>query len=75
MTITNAYNTKTPVTAIFKKKFSNFKCMKCVITVRTFMLAIIRATATEKAPRCHAVTTTEVVVRRSRIISTIARDE
>jgi hypothetical protein len=70
--ITRAYNINTPMTISFKNKFSNFKCMKKVITVLTLILAIIRATATVRAPRCQPVTETEIVVSASRIINTTA---
>ena len=43
--------TNTAVTISFMNKLSNLMCMKYDITVLTLMLAIIRATATEKGPR------------------------
>ena len=39
------------------------------------MLAIISATATENGPKCHPVTSTEIVVNVSKTTSTIACDE
>ena len=73
--MTNAKRVKTPVIISFIKRFSNFICMKCVITVLTFILAIIRATNTENGPKCQPVTDTEIVVRIRSIINTIACDE
>ena len=43
--------TNTAVTISFINKLSNRMCIKYEITVLTFMLAIMRAAATEKAPR------------------------
>jgi hypothetical protein len=70
--ITSAKRAKTPVIINLIKRLSNFICMKWVITVLTFILAIRRATKTENGPKCHPVTATEIVVRIRRTIKTIA---
>jgi hypothetical protein len=75
MITTSAKRTNTPETISFIKRLSNFICMKKVITILTLILAMISATATENAPKCHPVTRTEVVVKTRRITKIIARDE
>jgi hypothetical protein len=49
--ITRAKRTNTPVIISFRKRLSNFICMKYVMTVVTFILAIKSATVTANAPR------------------------
>ena len=73
--MTSAKRAKTPVIINFIKRLSNFMCMKYVITVLTFILAIMRATNTENGPKCQPVTDTEIVVRIRRTINTLACEE
>jgi hypothetical protein len=72
--ITRANITKTPDIISFRNRLSNFMCMKKVITIATFIVAIIRAAVTEKAPRWILVTATEKKVSTSNAISTYARE-
>jgi hypothetical protein len=64
----------TPAIISLRKRFSNFICMKKVITRVTLMVAIISAAATEKAPRWIDVTETEIKVRISNPTRTEASD-
>lgn len=75
ITMTRAKITNTPEIISLRKRLSNFICMNCVITVATFILAMIRAMATAKAPRWYEVTATESVVRSNSITSTVASEE
>jgi hypothetical protein len=73
--MTRAYKTKTPVTISFMNRFSDLRCMKYVMTVLTFILAIRSAATTEKGPKCQPVNETDIVVSTSRTINTIAWEE
>ena len=66
--IINAKITKTPKIISFMNRLSNLTCMKYVITVATFTLAIIKAAATVRAPRWKLVTVTERKVSNNQVI-------
>lgn len=65
-------NTKTPATISFRKRLSNFICIKYNKTVPALTIAIRSAPATVKAPRCIPVIATDNVVSTSSITSTTA---
>lgn len=66
----SAKSMNTPNTIIRKMGLSYFKCIKYVSTEAPFIEAIISATKTDNGPRSRPATTTDMVVKTSRVTST-----
>lgn len=66
---TAANNPITPNTSTFSKVFSNFKCIKYIITIPPFTQAISNAITTDHQARSMDVTEIVTVVKSNNMIS------